>query len=128
MYPVEINLQLFDYGGEKLCLALVVDLTERKQLEEEKRRKEEQSRLMLKGIPSPAWLVSRERRILAQNKAAASLFGTKVGDYCWERVLGGGNLPDEYREALKKKKTARRCREPNATSAEETKLWSEMSR
>jgi diguanylate cyclase (GGDEF)-like protein/PAS domain S-box-containing protein len=102
LYPVEINLQLFDYGGEKLCMALVADLTEIKQLEEEKRRKEELCRLMLQGIPSPAWLVSRERRILAQNKAAASLFGSKVGDYCWERVLGGGNLPDEYREAFEK--------------------------
>ena len=102
LYPVEVNLQLFDYEGEKLCLALVVDLTERKRLEEENRRKEEMLRLMLKGIPSPAWLVSRERRILAQNKAAASLFGTKIGDYCWEGILGGGNLPDEYREALEK--------------------------
>lgn len=102
LYPVEINLQLFDYGGEKLCMALVADLTEIKQLEEEKRRKEELCRLMLQGIPSPAWLVSRERRILAQNKAAASLFGSKVGDYCWERVLGGGNLPDEYREVFEK--------------------------
>jgi len=105
LYPVEINLQLFDYGGEKLCMALVANLTEIKQLEEEKRRKEELCRLMLQGIPSPAWLVSRERRILAQNKAAASLFGSKVGDYCWERVLGGGNLPDEYREAFEKNGT-----------------------
>ena len=102
LYPVEINLQLFDYGGEKLCMALVANLTEIKQLEEEKRRKEELCRLMLQGIPSPAWLVSRERRILAQNKAAASLFGSKVGDYCFERFLGGGNLPDEYREAFEK--------------------------
>ena len=105
LYPVEINLQLFDYGGEKLCMALVANLTEIKQLEEEKRRKEELFRLMLQGIPNPAWLVSRERRILAQNKAAASLFGTKVGDYCWERVLGGGNLPDEYREVFEKNGT-----------------------
>ncbi|TCS82525.1 diguanylate cyclase [Tepidibacillus fermentans] len=102
LYPVEINLQLFDYEGEKLCMALVVDLTERKQLEEEKRRKEDQQRLMLEAIPSPAWLVSRERRILAQNKAAVSLFETKVGDYCWKRVLSGGNLPDKYREAIEK--------------------------
>ncbi len=102
LYPVEINLQLFDYKGDKFCLALVVDLTERKQLEEEKRRKEEQCRLMLESIPSPAWLVSRERRILAQNKAAASLFGTKVGDYCWEGIRGGEYLPDKYREAFEK--------------------------
>lgn len=105
LYPVEINLQLFDYGGEKLCMALVANLTEIKQLEEEKRRKEELFRLMLEGIPSPAWLVSRERRILAQNKAAASLFGMKVGDYCWEGFYGGEYLPDEYREAFVKNGT-----------------------
>jgi PAS domain S-box-containing protein len=102
LYPVEINLQLFDYGGEKLCMALVANLTEIKQLEEEKRRKEELCRLMLQGIPSPAWLVSRERRILAQNKAAASLFGTKNGDYCWKGIHGGEYLPDEYRAAFEK--------------------------
>lgn len=81
---------------------IIDDITEKKQLEEERRRKEERFRLMLEGIPSPAWLVSRERRILAQNKAAASLFGMKVGDYCWEGFYGGEYLPDEYREALKK--------------------------
>ena len=32
LYPVEINLQLFDYGGEKLCMALVANLTEIKQM------------------------------------------------------------------------------------------------
>ncbi|AEF94460.1 response regulator receiver modulated diguanylate cyclase with PAS/PAC sensor [Desulfotomaculum nigrificans CO-1-SRB] len=81
---------------------IIDDITERKQLEEVNRRKEERFRLMLEGIPNPAWLVSRKRRILAQNKAASALFGTKVGDYCWKRVLGGGNLPDEYREAYEK--------------------------
>jgi PAS domain-containing protein len=106
-------------------MALVADLTEIKQLEEEKRRKEELCRLMLQGIPSPAWLVSRERRILAQNKAAASLFGSKVGDYCWERVLGGGNLPDEYREVFEKNGSP--LPGTNAISAAETKPWTEMN-
>jgi diguanylate cyclase (GGDEF)-like protein/PAS domain S-box-containing protein len=81
---------------------IIDDITEKKQLEEERRRKEERFRLMLEGIPSPAWLVSRERRILAQNKAAASLFGIKNGDYCWEGVHGGEYLPEEYREAFEK--------------------------
>jgi diguanylate cyclase (GGDEF)-like protein/PAS domain S-box-containing protein len=81
---------------------IIDDITERKQLEEERRRKEERFRLMLEGIPSPAWLISRKRRILAQNKAASSLFGTKVGDYCWEGIHGGEYLPDEYREAFEK--------------------------
>lgn len=81
---------------------IIDDITERKQLEEANRQKEERFRLMLEGIPSPAWLVSKERRILAQNKAAVSIFGTKNGDYCWKGVHGGDYLPDKYREALKK--------------------------
>jgi len=40
LYPVEINLQIFDYGGEKLCLALVVDLTEHRAMKEELQEKE----------------------------------------------------------------------------------------
>jgi diguanylate cyclase (GGDEF)-like protein/PAS domain S-box-containing protein len=84
---------------------IIDDITEKKQLEEERRRKEERFRLMLEGIPSPAWLVSRERRILAQNKAAASLFGIKNGDYCWEGVHGGEYLPEEYRKAFEKNGT-----------------------
>ncbi|MGI9862934.1 PAS domain S-box protein [Moorella naiadis] len=81
---------------------VIDDITEKKRLEEENRRKEERLRLMLEGIPSPAWLVSRERRILVQNKAAAALFGTKVGDYCWQGIHGGQYLPDVYREAIEK--------------------------
>jgi len=98
VYPVEISLQLHDYDGEELCVALGVDLSERKKLEEEKIYKEEQCRLVLEGIQSPAWFVSKEGRILAQNRMAQSLFNTKVGEYCWENVLGGGYLSDEYKE------------------------------
>ncbi|MGI6286014.1 diguanylate cyclase [Neomoorella humiferrea] len=81
---------------------IIDDITQKKRLEEENRRREERLRLMLKGIPSPAWLISRERRILAQNKAAAELFGTKEGDYCWQGIHGGEYLPKEYREAIEK--------------------------
>ncbi|MGQ9824186.1 MAG: PAS domain S-box protein [Desulfotomaculales bacterium] len=102
---VEISLSALRIRDAWHAVGIVRDISERKRLEEENRRKEERFRLMLEGIPSPAWLVSRERRILAQNKAAASLFGTKVGDYCWKRVLSGGNLPDEYREAFEKNGT-----------------------
>ncbi|HHW47241.1 MAG TPA: diguanylate cyclase [Clostridiaceae bacterium] len=99
LYPVEVNMQLHNYDGEELCVALAADLTEREKLEEEKRYKEEQCRLMLEGIQSPAWLVSGERHILAQNRMAQSLFKTKVGEYCWENVLGGGHLADEYKNS-----------------------------
>ncbi|MDI6707450.1 MAG: PAS domain S-box protein, partial [Bacillota bacterium] len=99
---VELSLSALRIMDALHAVGIVRDVSERKRLEEENRRREERFRLMLEGIPSPAWLVSRERRILVQNKAAASLFGTKIGDYCWEGIHGGEYLPDEYREALKK--------------------------
>jgi heme oxygenase len=55
---------------------------------------------MLEGLPSPAWLVNRERRILVQNKAAVELFATTVGGYCWESIHDRKRLPQEYREVI----------------------------
>ncbi|WP_461570122.1 PAS domain S-box protein [Thermincola ferriacetica] len=99
---VELSMSALRIRDAWHAVGIVRDITERKRLKEENRRREEWFHLMLEGIPSPAWLVSRERRILAQNKAAASLFGTKIGDYCWEGIHGGEYLPDDYREAFEK--------------------------
>ena len=60
---------------------------------------------MLEGIPSPAY-VSRERRILAQNKVVMSLFGTKMEIIAGKASMAG-NTASEYREAFEK--TTRRC-------------------
>lgn len=72
-------------GNDEIEGAQIIldDITEKKYLEEENRQKEERIRLMVEGIPSPAWLVSKDHCILAQNNAAKTIFGTKVGDYCW---------------------------------------------
>ncbi|GAV21504.1 response regulator [Carboxydothermus pertinax] len=85
LYPVEVYLQLFDYRVKKLCLALIIDLTERNELEEENRRKDQKLRLMLEALPNPTYLINRERRILALNQAAKAL-GAVVGDYCWRSI------------------------------------------
>lgn len=58
------------------------DITAKKQLEDERKRKEARLSTMLKGIPNPAWLISKDRRILAQNAAAAGLLKAKIGDAC----------------------------------------------
>ncbi|MDK2917661.1 MAG: hypothetical protein PWQ37_394 [Candidatus Petromonas sp.] len=38
-------------------------------------------RLMFECIPSPAWLVSKNRCVLASNKAAEEIFKTKTDGY-----------------------------------------------
>lgn len=47
---------------------------------------------LLDGIPYPASLINRERRILAQNKATESFAGSKVGDICWLSFHGTDTL------------------------------------
>jgi C4-dicarboxylate-specific signal transduction histidine kinase len=42
LYPVEVHLQLFDHNGERVFLAMILDLTQRRRAEEALRRSEEQ--------------------------------------------------------------------------------------
>ena len=56
------------------------------------KRVEEWQQKLLDGIPYPASLINRERRILAQNKATESSAGSKVGDICWFSFHGTGFL------------------------------------
>ena len=74
------------------------DITERKLAEEANKRKDERLRLMLEGIPNPAWLVTKDHLILSQNAAAEKL-GTKAGSPCWRHTHGLNALPEANREA-----------------------------
>ena len=56
------------------------------------KRVEEFYQKLLDGIPYPASLINRERRILAQNKATESSAGSKVGDICWFSFHGTDTL------------------------------------
>uniref|UniRef100_A0A7V4DHP0 diguanylate cyclase n=1 Tax=Candidatus Caldatribacterium californiense TaxID=1454726 RepID=A0A7V4DHP0_9BACT len=58
--------------------------------------------LFLEGIPVPAWIISRDRRILAQNRAAEKDWQTKIGEYCFLAIRKGTALRGEYRKALKR--------------------------
>lgn len=99
---LEVSLSRLSNGKVWYTLVVARDISERKRLEEEKKRKEERLRLMLNGIPSPAWLISREGQILAQNQAAETLFKSRVGDFCWRSIFGSGVYAQEHQEAAEK--------------------------
>jgi diguanylate cyclase (GGDEF)-like protein/PAS domain S-box-containing protein len=101
-YPVEIRLKINKYSGKKLIVASVRDLTESRKAEEERKKREENIKLMLEAIPSTAWLISREKKILLQNNAAKEIFRTKEGHYCWESIHKIEFLEDKYRKAYEK--------------------------
>lgn len=84
------NSVITEGGKFRMVLSMGEDITER-------RRLEHQMRMMLEGIPNPAWLISRDRKIVAQNRAAHEFFNTQEGQYCWEGIWKLRFLPEEQR-------------------------------
>lgn len=95
-YPVKINLQLIQADGQSVFLAIIEDITERKKAEAALQRQYELNRKLLDAIPHPMWLITRERRIIAQNQAAERM-GTQTGGFCWEKIHHMNTISEEQR-------------------------------
>lgn len=54
------------------------------------------SRLLLDSLPSPVFLISRDRRIKAINRAGTN-FGAQKDDYCWCGIYGSASITAEQR-------------------------------
>ncbi|WP_127837324.1 PAS domain S-box protein, partial [Clostridium prolinivorans] len=83
LYPVEINIQLFDYEGAKLCMALVVNLTERIAMEEELKEKDTTIRAIMDSARDAIIMLDGQGKVIFWNPAAEQFFG-----YSREEVLG----------------------------------------
>lgn len=86
--PVEIGLTTFDADGERLVLAFVLDLTERK-------RQEEKFRLVVEAAPNGILMVDVQGRIALANGQACAMFG-----YSQQELLGQPVemlLPERFR-------------------------------
>lgn len=84
------------YSEQKGFFAAVFrDITETKNLQVLQQK-------ILDGIPYPACLINRERRVLAANKAAKELLGAKAGEPCWLSFFGLEVLSKREREEFVK--------------------------
>lgn len=86
--PVEIGLTTFDADGERLVLAFVLDLTERK-------KQEEKFRLVVEAAPNGILMADVHGRIALANGQACAMFG-----YSQQELLGQpieALLPDRFR-------------------------------
>ncbi|HEY8094765.1 MAG TPA: PAS domain S-box protein [Methylobacter sp.] len=114
-FPVEINASQFEYAGKSYGLALVRDITERKQAEdeiralnadleqrvlertEELRQQTRYLRTLIDTLPMRAWLKDKESRFLVVNQAMALACAHSVND-----LVGKSDLdcwPREYAES-----------------------------
>ncbi len=94
---ISVNQVTREADGQPIALmASLIDITQRKQAEEELRRSAHMNEMLLDSLPHPAMLVSKERRVLAANRTAEEL-GTKVGDYCWRSFGQCAFIPEADR-------------------------------
>lgn len=96
-FPVEIHASQFEFGGRVYNLALVRDITERKQTEEELDRyrehleelvqertaalRESKARMLalIDNLPFEFWAMDRDLRYIMQNAASQKHYGPVVG-------------------------------------------------
>ncbi|MGQ9745665.1 MAG: ATP-binding protein [Dissulfurimicrobium sp.] len=96
-YPVDVHLQMIEKDGRPVFLAIINDITEHKDTENALITQYNLSKRLLDAIPHPAWLITKEKKIIAQNEAGQD-FGTKIGDYCWETIQKMKAIPADKRE------------------------------
>jgi PAS domain S-box-containing protein len=81
--PVEIGLNPIKTDEGDFVLAAIVDISERKRAEEERKKAEERFRVAVESAPNPMVMVNREGNIVMANKQTETLFG-----YTREELLG----------------------------------------
>jgi len=100
-YPVEVFLQLIVAENEELFLAVINDITERKEIEDELSESEERYRNMARIIPDGV-IIHSEGKIVYANEAAYKIIHAE-----YPGQLIGYNVMDfvhpEYRELVEKR-------------------------
>jgi len=75
LYPVEVHLQMFDYGGDRVFLAVIQDITERRRTEEALRHSEERFRAIFEQAAVGIAQVSADGRYLRLNQRFCDITG-----------------------------------------------------
>ncbi len=73
--PVEVSLSVADYDHSPVCIAIVRDLSERKQMEMALGRAQQEWKSIFHAIGHPTLILSPQHRILAANQAALQVTG-----------------------------------------------------
>jgi len=101
LYPVEVHLQLAEFNGGRVFLAVILDITERKRAEQALRESEEQFRNLFENAPIGIGVSDMQGKLLAFNNAML-----KPGGYSREDILQIGSVaalyydPKQREEAL----------------------------
>jgi len=106
--PVEISVSRIEYEGRLADLALVRDMTERKQAEEALRRSEENFRRSMDDSPLGIRIVSADGELLYANKAILELYGYTSFEELRDTPRKLRYTPEAYAEHLARVEKRRR--------------------
>jgi PAS domain S-box-containing protein len=99
-YPVDVRLQLFEWDGENLFLAVILDITDRKQFESALRESEAKYHQLFELGSDALFLIDNEEgQILDANETAESLYGYSKEELLRLRNVDLSDQPEETRQA-----------------------------
>jgi len=106
LYPVEIHLELVEFDKEKVFVALVIDLAERKRMEEELKEKNEILSTVMKYAGDAIVMIDDKGKVTFWNPAAERILGYSreeiIGKELHALAIQDKRLYEAYREAFKK--------------------------
>ncbi len=108
-YPVEVHLQAAKHLDQKILLAVIIDITERKRAEEALRRSEQDLRSLANSIPQLAWMADPDGYISWFNRGWYDYTGTTFEQMCgsgWQSLTDPEILPEvreRWNESLRTK-------------------------
>ncbi|MEJ2115201.1 MAG: PAS domain S-box protein [Gammaproteobacteria bacterium] len=74
-YPVEVHLELSEYGGKPAYIAIILDITRRKHIEESLRLKEEEFQLIFENAPIGIAVLDLEGNYVNVNPSLCDILG-----------------------------------------------------
>jgi len=97
LYPVEVHLQLIIEGNNKIFLAIILDITERKKAEESLRISEEKNRLIMNSALDAIVCIDVNGNVTFWNAQAERIFGWKHNELMGKK-LSAYIIPENFRK------------------------------
>ncbi|MCT7964144.1 PAS domain S-box protein [Laspinema sp. D1] len=90
VYPIEMYIQLIQQTHKLSCVAIALDITERKQAERALQESEQQFRLMADTVPAIIWIAGPDKQVSYFNKRWVEFTGRPLEKdlgYGWMQIL-----------------------------------------